>query len=323
MTKSNSFVAGLFALLLMFIAQPVLAQTNQALFLTPWPQTPILAETIDEPMLILGGHDRRGSGDMDIVFWDSKGRVKLDRDDRDPKFSIGYRVLVMDVDNSVTGLAGGFSDISVVLGVDLGQFKGWDINVIGGIGIANDNHFSGANGLYGIGEVSGTTDFHNGKLTLGLRYDGNRNVLPDLPLPYAMYIETVNDQFTWYVGLPGSGIIWRPDDQWLIETQLIVPFTLGGKVTYFLNERIHLFGEYKAEYDSFWVHNQDNRRVFYRMHRATIGGRYIINDWLDLTAGVGWAFQQKFSSGWDIRDTDVIARPSDNLLITFAIRGTF
>ena len=72
-----------------------------------------------------------------------------------------------------------------------------------------------------------------------------------------------------------------------------------------------------------------SHRVFFQMSRAETGIRYVNEDFIwkgmyfDAALSVGYAFNQDFSTGHDVRDLDPLTELSDEPFIGLIIRGRF
>jgi hypothetical protein len=80
--------------------------------------------------------------------------------------------------------------------------------------------------------------------------------------------------------------------------------------------------EFDSTCDGFYIENANTRRIFYSNCRA-VGGIRWINSWADLRLGVGYAFRQEFTQGFDLRNTDVVEKLSDEPFLSLLVRGTF
>ena len=67
-----------------------------------------------------------------------------------------------------------------------------------------------------------------------------------------------------------------------------------------------------------WVSNGVQICIIYDRRQGTLADRAI-----DARAGVGYAFDQEFSTGFDIRDTDTVAELSDEAFFFFTVQGRF
>lgn len=319
MVRGLSFVVGLFCVSLV-----ATAQTGPSLLIDPWSSDPQWASTTDELVFINGGHDKRSDRDMDIFYWDSEGRIKFDRENASPDFWLGYRILTMDVSSGVRGLPDNLNDVSLVGAFKIGECEDWVFSGMVGMGSANDGHFSNEYGLYAIANLNATRTLNErSKLHIGVNYHGNRTFLPDVPLPYAMYETKVNDELSVRLGLPGSGVVWRPLEPLVLRAEWKVPFTFNAQAAWWFSEKQSVFLEYKRSYDAFYIDGAERNRLFYDSNRVAAGVRVIFGDLLDATMGLGYAFDQEFARGYDVRDTRTFVEPSDEVFLFFMLQGIF
>lgn len=304
----------------------VSAQTNPSILVMPWQDEPHWAETFDQPLILNGGHLKGEPGSIRIVHYDSFGRIKLDRENADPRFFLGYRILTIDVDSGVKRLPSGLTDIALVGGYRVGEIgDDWKLSVLAGGGTANDNHFSNSDALYGIGAVNLSKDLdERSRLDVGVSYHGNRSIFPDIPLPYASYTTRVSDELSLTLGLPVSSVQWRIAQPVSVEVRYAVPNSFTGRVSLHLSEDVSLFAEYDRKFDGFHRHNlSGDRRLFYEMNAVGAGVRFKLGNLADVSVGGGYAFDQSMKTGWDVRDLDTVAEPSDEPYLFLTVRGTF
>jgi hypothetical protein len=64
-------------------------------------------------------------------------------------------------------------------------------------------------------------------------------------------------------------------------------------------------------------------RQFYQMRRVEAGFRVIDNPLFDASIGIGYAFDQEFSRGFDVRNMRPIGHISNEPYIAIVLRGTF
>lgn len=306
----------------MLLNAPALAQLGPGISIDPWPETPAFAESIDMPLYI--NEADLGGGDLSVFHWDSSGRVKFEQKNPHPDFVIGYRVLAIDLSAPRPELNGSWWDIAMVGSYTIREaIPGWDVSLLAGAGTANDDHFPNTDALYGIGNINFTHRLdENRAVHLGLNYDGHRILWPDIPLPYVMFTQRVDDQLTFTLGLPTSSITYTPVANLRLELQYNFPVNVTARASYQITEGLSVFVEGVRQVDGFFVNDREQQRLFYALNRVN-GGVRVVWSWLDLAAGVGYAFGQEFTSGWDIRDTATVARPGNALLFSLTIRGTF
>jgi len=301
-----------------------LGQSSPEIMSTPWQSGPHWAETVDDVLFFEGGHTRNSNYDTGVFFWDSYGRIRFNREDDDPHWTVGYRLFALGNDSGSPQINGDFWDIAAVLGYKFDRMdNGWRVNVLAGAGSANDSHFSNTDALYGIGTVTAERLLdENGKLSLGLLYNGNALFFPDVPMPYVAYERKVNDQLQYTLGLPASGLDWRPMPAISLNLDYVAPVTGKGNLSAWFSKTVCLFTEIATATDGFYIEDAGDRRLFYRLNRVTAGVRWITK-WADLRLGAGYAFNQQFTRGVDMRDTHNVSRISDEPFISLRVHGTF
>jgi hypothetical protein len=311
---------------LAFCAPSAFAQTDPSLTQRKWSQKEHIADTFDEPVFIFGGHVKGPADEkIDTLYYDSYGRVKIDKTDDTPNVYFGYRILSIGIDSSINALPTGMNDISIVGAYRVGDInEDMSLSIMAGAGQANDNHFDNNHAYYAIGAATFTNklDEHS-RIHWGIGFEGNRVLMPDVPLPYISYEAEVSDKLTLLVGVPRSKIIWKPFERWTFEAKYFFPIDAGASVTYDITEEWKVFGLYDQSFNGVFLNDQEDNRLFYQLRRVQAGVRFIKGDWLDVSGGLGWAFDQDYRTGWDIRNTGSVATPSDNMLVFIRLQGTF
>ncbi len=304
-------------------AQP----TPSALTLTPFPDKAI-AETYDQPIFQNGGHAHYTTGNGDrsggIVWYDSFGRIRFDRDGSIP-FDIGYRYLYVDVNAGTAVIpANELHDISLGAGTKFTMNGGDQVGLIAGIGYAGDKPFQDANGTYGIGHVTyqHKLDEHNA-VVFSLDYNGNGELLPDVPLPGIGWNHTA-DKFDYLIGFPESAARLSLTDNLELRAAYEMPYTANVDLEYRFTRNIAIYGQAAHFFHGFELsHQSETNRLFEEMTRVELGVRLIYGDLVDVSLAGGYALDQDFYRGWDVRHVDRIARFTDEPYLGFIVRGRF
>ncbi|MCC6681171.1 MAG: hypothetical protein IT445_09765 [Phycisphaeraceae bacterium] len=310
----------------LLLAASALAQTAPSILIQPWPDQSILAQTFDQPVYITDGHVQGDDSDIQTFFWDSYGRVKFDREDRDPTFSVGYRFYSLNVDAERPDLDSAYNDLALVGAWKGDEVDGWRPGVIVGAGSSNDDHWREGDAIYGVAAVNLSRTLGEGQaMHMGVSFDGNRAVWPDVPLPYVSYVNAVNPDFIYVLGLPQSSLIWRPNDVLELQVDYLVPYQVAGHVSAALCKKWAVFASYERQVHAFHEHDatRDGQRLFYSLEMVAAGLEWKQMLLGDLRFGAGYAFNQEFDRGWDLRETRGAADASDQLLIFLMLRGTF
>lgn len=313
------------------VASSVSAQTTSDLTLKPWPANS-LAETLDTIVFQNKG-DVRGEGQKAQVFWwDSFGRLHFDKQDPQSP-AIGYRYLTIDFDTRSRVLPDTLDEISLAAGLHLGTIGGGDVTAVLGAGYSGDNLFADANGIFGVGHLTyerrlGGDDFASDSLVLTLDYNGNSAFLPDVPLPGFAVVHR-EEALTYALGFPASSLRWKISPELSLTLQYVVPYSGQAVLEYKLAEHWSVFAEFANFFNGFEQdgHSREDR-VFYQMRRVDAGVRFADRQafWgigLDLAVVAGYAFDQDFSRGFDVRRLDHFAGISDEPYVGIVLRGWF
>lgn len=331
MTKRSLAAAVVAAglLLCVGVARPARAQTTAALTTKPW-QGGQFGETLDRITYQEQGHVK-GEGDRDVqaFFWDSIGRFRFSKTDPDA-FSLAYRYLDINFDTNSNNVPDTLDDMSLAAGIHLGDFgDGWHASTVLGLGYSSDNLFADANGLYGIGHLLVQRKLSDtDSLVLGVMYDGNSGLFPDVPLP-EFAIAHYTPELTYSIGFPQSSLRWLIADNLAVSLGYMMPYTGDVRLEYTIGNGFSVFGDYQNFFQGFYLDGQGREdRIFYEVRRAEVGLRYQNPDvykglGLDIALTAGYAFDQQLSRGFDVRDRDVQAELSDGPYIGLVLVGTF
>lgn len=326
------------ALALVIATSHAAAQTTSELALKPWPDN-YYGETLDKVLIQEKGHVKGSDDDAmaQVFFWDSKGRLRFDKDEPTP-FSLGYRYLTMDFgnDDDAAEVPDTLDEVSLAASMHLGEVAdGWDASLVVGAGYSGDNLFASEDGLFGIGHLLLKRQFdeHNA-LVVGVGYDGSSGLFPDVPYPEFAVVHTAGGDgddlpVAFSLGYPYSSVRWGITERLVLDVSYAVPFSGEATLEYMIGKRWSVFGNYTNFFNAFY--QQDERRenrIFYEVRRAEVGVRYQDPDVfkgiaLDAALVVGYAFDQQFSTGWDVRDRAAAAELSDEPYVGIVVRGTF
>jgi hypothetical protein len=304
------------------------AQTDQRLLQHGFRASPHWADTSDEPTFIFGGHTEEAGDDLDIFYWDSFGHIKLERDNRNPDFWLGYRSLTITIDGDIPQITGDLVDVSLAAAFQLndgGRSDEWRVDLALGAGTANDGHWSNTDALYGVATINAAKPLSEDTiLNIGVNYNGNRSIWPDIPLPYVSIFTQVNSELSLNVGILSSGLLWELDDNaarvWF-DYVTASSLTVGGSLG--IAREWSVFAEYKDTNDGFYLNDRNNERFFYEKSQVALGLEWKRGTAWNIRLGGGYAFDQRFATGFDVLDTDGVLNPSDEPLAFLTVRGTF
>ena len=322
-------------LLLVALAPAARAQTDSALLLKTLPDD-LRLELNSSALFPDQGYVRYRDTDARVQFFETDGRLRpLFRDFRaKPRF--GYNLTLLNVQTNDPRLPNALlTDTSLGFGIGIfqgGEGDGLLKDVIAGltvgVGYAGVGAFDDNDAWYYQATLVAGRTFPNGdQFGIVLDYDGNRTILPDVPLPGFQYRHTTKDPFFGKKlilggGFPFSSLEWALTDRLTLTAKGTFPFDLTARADYKILKDTGLFVEYANRREAFhWDQfAKGSDRLFFTERRAEVGIRYTFNDKLE-EAGVdpgltfvlagGWVFDQKFERGFDSRDTDTLAKLSD------------
>ena len=312
------------------LAAPAFAQTGAPLLLTPWDRVGDAEAGYEGSASVLAiGDTDLDVGDEELSFseFESRGRIKL-TDRPGPGPAIGFDLLYYDLDHDSDALPDRLADVSVAaaFGVPLGD-SSWEAGVVAGVGYAGTRPFADSDGIYFMGDLIFKRQIDDvSSFTFALNYDGNRSILPDVPLPAAYYARKLSEQLHVTVGLPYSSIRWTPTDRWSVTataSAFALPFVADVTVAYALADDLSLYGSFESRRPAFWLEDADNERIFFQQRRLEAGLRYGVRNGGTLIVAGGWAFDQEFETGWDVRDTDDVRELDDAPYLRVALDLAF
>ncbi len=302
----------------------LMAQSGPALLLKPWPKEQVLNASTD--VLFFGATDVERTGeDFRLSIYESTGRVRiLPGNVASPRIGYDFYHLHIDTDHDL--LPRHLSDQSLAAGAFVGQFDGWFVGFTAGGGYAGDTPFSDGQAWYAKSTLIVGKEFHpNSQLIIGLDYDGNRTFLPDVPLPgfaYAFKLPERNFQFV--VGAPVNALIWQPNDKFRAEFAYTISDRLDARVGYQIVKDLNAFVRLETRNTAFHLDELGgNDRLFFEQRRAEGGLLWTPRPFVSLLAAGGWAFNQKFRTGWDSRDLETLLKLDDGPYVRFAVELQF
>lgn len=310
------------ALALLLPVPPASAEVSSALVLVPWrPQT-----TLETRFSVLAGYDgdtSTANADIDLTRYFNVGRARVSQEPG--AVSVGWKFSLLDIDTTDPVLPERLSSQAVAVEFALGEWEDWQIVGTAGFGYAGNTPYNDGDAWFGLASIAGTKRLDNGAmLSVLLDYNGNRSIFPDIPLPGFAYSDRYNDQLRYTIGLPINRVVWTPDDKWTLQATWAIPFAFTADIDYALTEDVQLFARYFSERGGFKIQGGDeNRRLFFEQDRLEVGARWQALDYAQVIGAMGYAFDQSFESGFDVRDTTTVRDISDEPYVRFAVRLEF
>ncbi len=309
-------------LVLLAIAPAVRAQSMARLAQESWTDND-LAETYDHPILEERGHFSDSTPNTGVFWWDSFGRVRINRAEPDsPLF--GYRVLAVGLGTDSKLVDASEYELDLSLALKLGKIADWNVATTLGAGYSSTWPFKNTSGIYGIGHLTfdRAIDDRN-SILLAVDYEGNGGLLPDIPLPGFAWIYR-EPKLNVMAGFPLSTMDWRPTQKWEFSARYAVPYSFDLDAEYRVMKNFGFYANAANFFQGFvkWDGDITNRQ-FEQMRRIEMGVRFIHGKWIDASVGIGYAFDQTISSGFDVRDIRGIGQLSNEPYVALVVRGVF
>jgi hypothetical protein len=307
-------------------ALPAFAQTDTGiLYDTTW-RKDIWGQTIDKAFVENKGNVQ-GGGKEQTFFWDSTGVFRFGKENPNAPV-IGYRSFSVDFNHESPAVPKQLVKIALVGGLHLGEVCDGNLSVIAGAGYEGDKPFANPGGsIFEVAHLVWQKPIDEENFwILSADYDSGGSFLPDIPLPGFAYAHR-EDCVGITVGFPRDTIRWKLTDRLTFLGNYNVPYSADAYLDYKLNENWSVFANAASFYEAFVRNRQDNsNRFFEQMKRVEIGIHYYKHDFwhgqeLDVAGILGYAFDQDFDGGFDVRDTHHISRFSDEPYLGLILRG--
>jgi hypothetical protein len=305
-------------------AAPAGAQVDVNLLRESWESVDHWADTGDKPLRIATGRLDGTTDSVRIFHWDSYGRVKFDRDDSTPGVWLEYRLLAVSVRSDLPAIDHTFYDI-VLAGAgrveSLGD--GWTLSATAGMGTANDGSFRNTDALYATAAVvASQAPGAPARWHLGLSYNGNGALLPAAPVPVIECELTPDPAIRLQLGIPRTELVARPADGLAATLRWDYPTNALARLEQDLGLGWSLFAEGSRRVDGFHMRESESTRMFYELNAAEAGVRWVTS-WADVSLSAGYAFEQSFFTGYDLRNRDEVGSPVYRPFVALSVQGTY
>jgi hypothetical protein len=289
---------------LLWLAFPTLAeaQVDESLLTRRWRADNFWAETYDKPLLTAQGRLEETDERIQLFHWDSEGRIKFQRKDLNPPVWIGYRAFTMSVSSDSDMLDHTFSDVGLAVAVRLGMLDDqWTVHASAGAGTANDGRWDNRHALYPVATVDFSRPLGCGTLHVGLSLAGNREILPDYPLPVLQWEARIQSGLDVMIGFPKIDVVVRPFDPLFLSFEYAFPANAAARVEADLGSGFSVFGEISRQVDGFHLRHEEDLRLFFSLNAAELGFRWVTK-YIDVSLSAGYAFGLRFFTGDDLSD---------------------
>jgi hypothetical protein len=296
------------------------AQTGPTLLLKPFPKEQAIDGRADA-IFLDPGHVKKADDDFRLSSYETQGRWRVQPGNLiSPR--IGWDFTFLDLDTRFPALPDQLVDQSIAVAMPVAKFGDWIVGASVGVGYAGDRPFADGDAWYGKGTLSVFRLFNESDaLVFALDYDGNRTILPDVPLPGVAYTKRVARDFFFVVGLPVTSVEWRPDDRLRVEVVYSVPDSFDASAGYRVGRFLTVLGNLENRREAFSIDGlpANHDRLLFQQRRAEIGLRWEPKKDVMFNLAGGYAFGQEFSTGFDSRKTDLVADVSDEPYVRLGV----
>jgi len=260
-------------------------------------------QVVTEGLLETPSYVRNDSSPAEIGWSDTLGRVRLvNTGPYSPTAS--FEVFYMNINSHTALLPSQLNDQSLVVGTPIGTFGGWGLAVAFGAGYAGNSPYNDPSAIYGLGQITASDTLSvEDSLYVSVSYNGNREFLPDVPLPTVEYVH-LGDSLQWALGVAFESLRWQATKQLQISAEYD-PLNEGfADVDYATLQWLHVYTRFETDSRAFHLSNYNaNQRLFVSMNRVEGGFRiHALKDHLSVQLAGGYAFDQEFGQGYDSRD---------------------
>lgn len=300
------------------------AQTTAGGLFRPWPGTQA-AESNPSITLQNAGHIKGGEDGVHLMTFESEGRWRLNQKYKLAP-TLGYSARSIHFHSDSPLLPESLTDVSFGFGTPLKQFDtGWFMAASGAVGYAGDAAFSDSAAWYGRGTLLfGKQLGKDQMLLLGVDYDGNRTILPDIPLPGIAWSARLDPTLQAAIGFPYNSVFWQPRPDVRVDFYYTIPSLFRLKIGYNPVHDVLLFTELRNTFSAYHVKDYpSDRRLFFEDTRLEAGVRWQPYKLLGVTAAIGYAFGQELHRGFDSRSLHSVAKLSDEPYLRFALEWKY
>jgi hypothetical protein len=315
----------LISLSLLLLSTPLFAQTGPSLLIKPWPKEEFIESSTD--VLFFFDSTIKDTGRRyNLDMYESLGRIRLlPGNIASPR--IGYDLVSLDINSTDPRLPRHLSDQSLGAGFAFAKFDNWIAGATVGLGYAGNNPFADGEGWYGKATlIFGKEINQNHGLLVALDYDGNRTMLPDIPLPGIEYSFTLPERnLQLVVGAPVDALIWDPSDTLKVELTYTLLDRFDARVSWQLAKPISIFGRFQSRENAFRLNQLEatNDRLIFHQRRLEAGVFWSPYKFLNLLVAGGCAFNQEYTIGFDTRNDSNLARIDDTPYARLSIEFRF
>jgi hypothetical protein len=299
-----------------------MAQTGPELLIKPLMNEKEIWESTGDALFLDSGHTSNDE-DFQMNILEYQGRVREHHEPFLPR--LGWDVTYLNLNTDDPRLQQDLIDVSVAAAMDLGTHGGWQFAVAAGVGYAGNSPFGEGDAWYPMATLRIDRRLNEkSDLALIIDYDANRSIYPDIPLPGFAYVHRYSPQLTYVLGVPVSSLTWRPDKPWKINFSWTLLDNMDASVHYELSPKWQLFTELAHRSDAFTIDGlSGDDRLLFQERRAEVGVQWQPWEHTRLRVGAGYSYGGEFSTGFDQRDSDLVADISDEPYVRIGFERRF
>lgn len=275
-----------------------------------------------------GDADQTGM-DVRLSRYQAAGRWQLDPGNPvTPTAALSWHRL--DIHTADPALPERLVDVSLAGSAEFDLQDNNALQVIVGGGYAGDNAFGDGRAYYALADLIYTQRLGEDRgYKLLLDYNGNRTIFPDVPLPGFIYYDVLDERTNYTLGFPTSSITHRLDDRTTVRATYFLPTTVNALIEHELDGAWSVYGSFENSLNAYRLDDDpDNRRLMFAQRRVEAGvvwrGREADGfPGVELRIAGGYAFDQEFKRGFDVRDDDTVRDISDEPYVRVGVAMRF
>lgn len=235
-------------------------------------------------------------------------------------------------DSTYIGLGAGtallprqLNDEAMSLGIPIGQFGQWGLGVAIGAGYAGNSPFNDPGAIYGMARVTVQHKLcKNTELDLALDYSGNRQFMPDVPLP-SVEVQHHQKGLEYTFGFPYETIRWNALPRLWLNLDYFPIDTGTAAADYSILHWLAAYTEFESDSWAFHVSSYHaDQRLFFTQCRVQAGFKlFTLHRDVNFNIGAGYAFNQTFSQGFDVRDQQAVAQIANAAYVMIGLNVGF
>ena len=267
---------------------------------------------------------RNDSTPAQISMLDFSGRLRLADTGRYSP-TVAYDSTYIGLGTSSALLPRQLNDQSMSLGIPIGQFGKWGVGIAIGAGYAGNSPYNDPSAIYGMARITAQHAlWKNTELDLALDYSGNRQFMPDVPLP-SVEVQHEQKDLEWTFGFPYEFVGWKALPRLWLHVDYFPIDSGRATADYSILKWLVAYTEFDSDSWAFHVSSyQSDQRLFFTQCRVQAGLKlFALHRDVSVNVGGGYAFNQSFSQGFDARNLQPVAQIANAAYVMINLNATF